>query len=124
MFLKAAASIILSASFLFGAVPSFPVIQGKAYFEAASFDAYVIWLADGDYLSMSVGDRWLLFDTDSDKEFTITLYKASSSRKIKSFTGSGSEFEFEVASLLDEDELYYVFISYEAFGMTITSGDH
>ena len=124
MFLKAAASIILSASFLFGAVPSFPVIDGKADFQAASFESYDIWLADGDCLNMSVGDRWLLFDTYSDKEFTITLYKASSSRKIKSFTGTGPQFDFEVASLLEENELYYVFISYEAFDTTITSGDH
>ena len=124
MFLKAAASIILSASFLLGAVPSFPVIDGEASFEAASFDNYDICLADGGTINIGAKRSYLCFDTNVNKEFTISLYKASDNRKVKSATFNDSFFDLEVESLMEEEELYYVFISYEAFGDTVTSGDH
>ena len=124
MFLKAAASIILSASFLFGAFPSFPAMDRKVDLVAASFNEYDITLADGGLLNMSLSGGDVVFEADAKREFTISLYKASNNRKIKSFTKNQAAFEIEMASMMDEDELYYVFITYDAFATSITNGDN
>lgn len=138
MFLRAAASIILSVSVLLGALPfgSFEVfekdftggpdslIDMKGDFKAASYDNYEITLADGETVAIYLLGASIDFESSVDRDYEVAIVKVENSRNVKTFYEGGESFSIELADYLDEDTLYYVILSYDCYGMTVNSGNN
>ena len=120
------ASLMVSASIFVGALPfmRFPELKLKDDFVPASFDAYEVTLADGATVNMMLSGDRVIFDSSENRSFDITLTKCKSLRVVRNFTGAGGLFDIEFASSMNEGELYYITLSYEAFGRTITNGNN
>ena len=126
MFLKAAASIILCTSLFMGSLPIGlrTVMDRKGAFRPASFDGYELTLADGETVRMTLVGKNLVFESSKDRAFNISLQQVNDLRTIRNFSADGTSFSIEVASVMKEDKLYYVDISYEAYGLTLTLSDN
>ena len=126
MFLKAVASIILCASLFLGSFPigAYPFTDRKGVFKPASYEGYEITLVDGETIGMHIVGSSIAFDSSVDRKYNITIYKAESMRTVKNFPGAGRSFSVDVGSAIKEDILYYVVISYEAYGLTVLSSWH
>ena len=133
MFLRLIASLMLSASIFVGSVPlaGFPdqgipdgIVAMEKSFVPASYDSYELTLADGSTVRISVSGSKMIFDSSADRTFDIILSKCSSLRTVKSFNRAGGVFEVELASYMNEGELYYISLTYDAFGTSITNGNN
>ena len=126
MFLKALASIILCFSFIFGSIPgiSLPEVPKKAEFVSASFDGYVITLADGVLLDLRVSGPDVIFTSSEDRHYNITLFDIENNRVIRNFSEGGESFSVEMASYMNEETLYYIMISYDALDFEFTNGNN
>ena len=126
MFLKAAASIILCTSLFMGSLPigSYPFMDRKGAFRPASFEGYELTLADGETVSMMLSGKNIVFESSMDRKFNVCLSQVKDLRTVRNFPASGESFNIEVASSMKEDKLYYVDISYEAYGLTLTLSDN
>ena len=126
MFLKALASIILSISFLIGGLPvtTFSGSSKKADFAPASFDTYEITLADGSHIKIMLVGANVIFESDVDREYYISLAKTDGNRTVRKFSESGESFSIEMATYMSDDELYTIYISYDVFGDTVTNGNN
>ena len=114
-------SVVLCAAITLG---SFPVMGRQANFAPAAFDTYEITLVDGGSLTVRLVGGRCFFASSKDQKYNVTLSKAKSTKIVKTFKVSGETFDVELASLMDEDVLYNVTISYEAFGMEVNNGDN
>ena len=121
MVFRVIASLVLIASITLGSVP---VMGRQDTFASASFDSYEVTLVNGETLKMRLSDGRILFSSSVDQKYYVTLSKAKNNRQIKTFTVSGSSFNVNVGNFMDEDILYDVTISYEAYGMEVNSGDN
>ena len=121
MVFRVIASLVLIASITLGSVP---VMGRQDTFASASFDSYEVTLVNGESLKMRLSDGRILFSSSVDQKYYVTLSKAKNNRQIKTFTVSGSSFNVNVGNFMDEDILYDVTISYEAYGMEVNSGDN
>ncbi len=121
MFLRVAASIILCASITLNA---FPGIFRKGDFRPATFDSYELTLADGANVNFSLAGGRAVFYCDDDREFEITLSKCKTLKTVRTYTRGGTSFDVDFASDMNEDELYYVTLNYEAFGRRIDNGNN
>ena len=90
----------------------------------ASFNSYKVTLADGTGLKLrTVGSR-LNFESDTGREYNVTISKLKNARVVKNFSTGGKNFDIDVLPFLEEDTIYNVVISYEAYGMTVNNGDN
>ena len=122
MILRMIASLVICTSFILG---SFPVLEKKGDFAPASYDEYELTLADGETLTMRLAGERIIFESGKqDRRYNILLSKSQNMRVVKNFTGAGSSFYIDCASFMDEDVLYNITISYEAYGLELTNGDH
>ena len=126
MVLKAIASIILCVSVILGGLPigGGSLMDKKGNFRPAAFDGYQLTLADGGTVNMSIVGKNLVFNSDRDRKFNITISKLKAMRTVKNFAMSGTTFSVEVASLMSDDVLYYVNIGYEAYGLSLAVSDN
>ena len=142
MFLRQIASLMLSATILAGCVPvaRFPAVgfkgsdlQGTGFpdvvkrsgdFVPASFDSYELTLADGVTVNMSLSGGRAVFESSVERAYEITLSKCSTSRIVRNFSRAGNVFEVELASSMNENELYYLTLTYDCFGGSITNGNN
>lgn len=121
MFLRVAASIILCVSITLNA---FPGLLRKGTFTPASYEGYELTLADGSTLYMCLtGDR-AIFESSENREYNITLSKCKTLKTVRTFTRGGTTFDLELASSMSEDELYYLTLTYEAFGRSVDNGNN
>ena len=138
MFLKAAASVILSASMVLGALPAGAfegyektftytpenLIRMKGTFESATFDEYEITLADGGTITLILDDGSMIFKSSKDRDYEISLNKVETGRCVRTFSESGNSFSINFEDYMDEDVLYYVIISYDAYDITVSNGNN
>ena len=127
MFLKAAASIILCTSFILGNFPLryFPDVNKKgADFKPAAYDGYEVTLADGVKFNMNIAGGRMIFDSEVARNYNIQLIKTEKDRVVRSFTMDGTSYDVELEKFMDEDTIYTVSISYEAYGLTVSSSDN
>ena len=120
------ASLMVSASIFVGAFPfiRFPGLQLYGDIVPAAFDGYEVTLADGATMNMTIAGDRIIFDSSENREYDITLSKCKTSRVVRNFTAGGGVFDIELASSMNEGELYYLTITYEAFGHTVNSGNN
>ncbi len=121
MLKRAFASLVLCAALT---ISAFPGLLRKGEFVPASYDAYELTLADGVTMNMSLSGDRVIFDSSENREYDITLSKCRTLRVVRNFTGAGGVFDIELASSMNEGELYYLTISYEAFGRTVENGNN
>ena len=121
MVLRVIASLMLTASVTLG---SFPVAGKQDIFTPASFDSYEVTLVDGETLGMRLLNGRILFNSSADRKYYVSLAKAKTGRQVKTFTVSGDSFNVDAGSVMEEDVLYDVTVSYEAFGMEADNGDN
>ena len=133
MSLRLIASLMLSASIFFGSVPfsGFPgkdnpdgIVAFDGSFVPASYDSYEVTLADGGTVKMSLTGSKMILDPSDDRSFDITLSKCSNQKTVKSFFRGGDVFDIELASYMNDGEIYYLSLSYDAFGTSITNGNN
>lgn len=103
---------------------AFPGIMRKGEFVPASYDGYELTLADGVTMNMTISGDRIIFDSSEDREYDITLSKCKTLRVVRNFSGAGGVFDIELASSMNEGELYYLTVSYEAFGTTVCNGNN
>ena len=75
-------------------------------------------------MNMTIAGDRIIFDSSENREYDITLSKCKTSRVVRNFTAGGGVFDIELASSMNEGELYYLTITYEAFGHTVNSGNN
>ncbi|MCR4730865.1 MAG: leucine-rich repeat protein [Saccharofermentans sp.] len=121
MFPRVIISLVLCTAVTLGA---FPAVGMKENLAPASFDSYEITLVDGETLNMRLLSGRIIFDSSRNQKFYVTLSKTKNKRPVKTFTVSGGTFDVEVASLMDEDVIYDVTIAYDAYGMSVNTGDN
>ena len=121
MALRVIASLVLIASVTLG---SFPVAGKQDTFTPASFDSYEVTLVDGETLGMRLLNGRILFDSSAERKYYVSLAKAKTGRQVTTFTLNGGVFNVDAGSVMDEDVLYEVTVSYEAFGMEVDNGDN
>ena len=114
-------SLVLCAAITLG---SFPVMGRQDLFAPAKFDSYEITLVDGGSLKISLQGGRCFFVSSKKQKYSVELSKAKSRRHVKTFNVSGETFDVDVGSLMEDDVLYNVVISYEAFGMEVNNGDN
>ncbi|MBR3247293.1 MAG: leucine-rich repeat protein [Clostridiales bacterium] len=132
MIMRLIASLMLSASFLAGLFPfaglpgmGFPgVVDMKVKTAPASFDSYELTLADGVTVDMSISGDRMIFDSSKDRTYDIALSKCSNSRIVRNFTRAGGVFDVELASSMTEGELYYLSLTYDCYGRTLTNSNN
>ena len=90
----------------------------------ASFTSYEVTLVDGSSLLMRTLGSRLVFESSAERKYDVTLLKLKNSRVVKNFQTGGKNFDVDLISFMDEDTLYNVVISYEAYGMTVNNGDN
>ena len=126
------ASLMLSASILFGSVPfsginaaGYPgIVKMKGEYVPSSFDSYEITLADGVAVSMSLSGGRVLFSSVEERSYEITLSKCSNNRIVRNFSRTGDSFDIEIASSMNEGELYYLTLTYDCYGSRLTNGNN
>ncbi len=69
------------------------------------------------------GDR-AIFESSENREYNITLSKCKTLKTVRTFTRGGTTFDLELASSMSEDELYYLTLTYEAFGRSVDNGNN
>ena len=121
MFLRVAASIILCVSFTLNA---FPGIFRKGDFRPAVFDSYELTLADGAILNMSLSGGRAIFSSDVSREYDIVLSKCETSKTVRTYSRGGTSFDVDFSSDMNEGELYYVTLTYDAFGRKVDNGNN
>lgn len=127
MFLKAAASIILCTSFILGSFPLrfFPdVNKQRVDFRPAAYDGYEVTLVDGAKVNLQIVGGKMIFESDVDRDYNIQLFKTENNRIVRSFTMNGQSFEADLERFMDEETLYTVSLSYEAYGLTVFNSDN
>ena len=121
MFLRVAASIILCVSITLNA---FPGIFRKGDFRPALFDSYELTLADGATVDFSLSGGRAIFTSDVSREYDITLSKCNTMKTVRTYSRGGTSFDVDFSSDMSEDELYYVTLTYEAFGRSVDNGNN
>lgn len=127
MFLKAAASIILCTSFILGSFPLrfVPDVNRKrADFKPAAYDGYEVTLVDGGKLRLQIVGGKMVFDSDEARKYNIQLTKTENDRVVRSFTEENESFDIDLANFMEEDILYTVSISYDAYDMTVSNSEN
>lgn len=123
MFLRIVTSLILCASFTLGSFPGF--LERKGEFTRASYDSYTLTLCDGETLEMKLAGGSVIFvSSDPSRSYTVVLAKAKDNNVVKNLTGGGESFILDIVNFMDEDQLYYLVIEYEAYGLEVTNGDN
>ena len=121
MFLRVAASVVLCVSITLNA---FPGIFRKGEFRPAIFDSYELTLADGAILNMSLSGGRAIFSSDVSREYDIVLSKCKTNKTVRTYSRGGTSFDVDFSGDMNEDELYYVTLSYEAFGRKVDNGNN
>lgn len=121
MFLRVAASVILCATITLNA---FPGIFRKGDFRPAIFDSYELTLADGATVDFSLSGGRAIFTSDVSREYDITLSKCKTLKTVRTYSRGGTSFDVDFSSDMNEDELYYVTLTYEAFGRKVDNGNN
>jgi len=133
MILRLTAAFLLSASVLVESIPlaGFPPIMfspapldESGNFVAASYDGYDITLADGVTLSISLSGDRVVFYSDAERSYDIVLSKCKTQRVVRNFNRAGDAFEIQLSGFMNEGELYYLTIKYEALGRSISNGNN
>lgn len=115
------ASLIICVSFALNSVPG---ILGKPAFVPASFEGYTMTLADGESLDMHLVGGSIVFNSSVSRDYDVVIAKVKTMRAVKTFSKSGTSFEVDCSGAMNEGELYYVDITYEAFGLTVNVGNN
>ena len=121
MLRRVVATVLLCAAFTLYAFPGF---ERKSDFVPASFEEYELTLADGVILNMSLAGGRVIFDSDENREYNIILSKCKTSKVVRKFQCAGGVFDIELESFMNEGELYYIEVAYDAFGRTVTNGNN
>jgi len=132
MITRLIAALILSASIIAGSfsytgipVTDFPdVIKMSGEYVPASYDSYELTLADGTSVKISLSNDRVLFESDVSRSYDVSLSKCSNSRVVRNFFYAGDVFNFELASSMNEGELYNLTLSYDCFGQKLTNSNN
>ena len=121
MIFRVIISLVLCTAITLG---SFPAVGRKETLAPASFDNYEVTLVDGGTLTMRLLNGRILFSSDRNQTFYVTLSKAKTGRNVKTYTVGGNSFDIAVGDRMEENTLYSLTIAYEAFGMQVNNGDN
>ena len=121
MLRRALATGLLIAAFTLNAFPGF---LRKSDFVPASFDGYEVTLADGVTIDIGVAGGRILLNSDVNRDYEIILSKCKTTMVVRKFSYAGGSYDIDIASFMNEGELYYVEIEYEAFGRTVSNGNN
>ena len=132
MITRLIAALILSASIIAGSVANtgFPVtyfpdgFKMLVDFAPASYDSYELTLADGVSLNMKISGDRVIFKSDTDRSYDINLSKCSNSRTVRNFYRAGESFDVELASSMNQGDLYNLTLTYECFGQRVTNSNN